>query len=213
MSRVPYREAVGALNYLSVISRPDITYAVSQVSRFCDNPGFTHWSSVKRIMRYLKGTMNYEAVNGLSEEFRGLELVGFCDSDWAGEIDSRGSTGGFIFKLNGGPVSWSSRLQKTSALSSTETDDGGHEGSSLVQTASERTGSPRSKSSHSSVCRQSRSNFPFKNAEFHKRTKYISVQYRRIRQKQEKGEIKFDYIDTRRQAADFILLEVTIAST
>ena len=122
MSRVPYREAVGVLNYLSVISRPDITYAVSQVSRFCDNPGFTHWSSVKRIMRYLKGTMNYEAVNGLSEEFRGLELVGFCDSDWAGEIDSRGSTGGFIFKLNGGPVSWSSRLQKTSALSSTEAE-------------------------------------------------------------------------------------------
>lgn len=67
MESVPYQEAVGSLLYASQISRPDISYAVNMVSRYCQNPGPAHWLAVKRILRYLKGTI------GARLEKKGLE--------------------------------------------------------------------------------------------------------------------------------------------
>jgi hypothetical protein len=56
MAKVPYREAVGCLLYISITCRPDISYAVSQVAKFCQNPGRAHWNAVKKILAYLSGT-------------------------------------------------------------------------------------------------------------------------------------------------------------
>lgn len=58
MKKVPYREVVGKLQYTSQGTRPDITFAVNTVSRYLENPGKEHWSAVKRILRYLKGTLD-----------------------------------------------------------------------------------------------------------------------------------------------------------
>ena len=77
-----YQSAVGSLLYLSTRIRPDITYAVSSVAKFCAKPTKQHWSAVKRIMRYLIGTVNF----GLLFRDDGSSCVGYSDADWGGDI-------------------------------------------------------------------------------------------------------------------------------
>lgn len=99
---MPYREAVGSLIFAAIVTRPDIAFAVGVVSRYLDNHGNSHWNAVKRIMRYLKSTSDYEILCGKSKE---SEIVqGFLDSDFANDIDTRRSMTGYIFKLSNGPV-------------------------------------------------------------------------------------------------------------
>lgn len=86
MLKIPYQKAVGALLYLNQTTRPDITFAVNDVSRFNTNFGIQHWKAVKRIMRYLKATINFRLVYSK----RGIQqLHRFSDADWASEIDKR----------------------------------------------------------------------------------------------------------------------------
>ena len=101
-----------------VVTRPDIAYAVGVVSRFMANPGKAHWNAVKSIMRYLKGTKNKCLCYGKDP----LELKGFCDSDMAGDVDTRKSTSGYVFRLASCAVSWCSRLQKVFSLSTNEAE-------------------------------------------------------------------------------------------
>lgn len=110
---IPYRQAIGSLLFLSIITRPDISYAVNLLSRFCENPGKIHWGAVKRVFRYLKITSKYKITYGTTNE----NLVGYCDADWASDIDERRSTTGYLFTINGGAISWSSKRQQTVALS------------------------------------------------------------------------------------------------
>ena len=84
-----YQSAVGSLLYLSNSTRPDITYAVSNVAKYSANPAKQHWIAVKRIFRYLKGTLNHGLLYNRSES---TECVGFSDSDWGGDLDDRKST-------------------------------------------------------------------------------------------------------------------------
>ena len=106
MNDVPYASAVGSLMYAMICTRPDIAHAVSTVSRFLSNPGKEHWNAVKWIMRYLRGTYNLKLSFGDKEPV----LVGYTDSDMAGDIDSRKSTSGFLVTFAGGAVAWQSRL-------------------------------------------------------------------------------------------------------
>ena len=99
-----YQSAVGSLMYLSVSTRPDITYAVSNVARFSVKPTKEHWNAVKRIMRYLKGTTSL-GITYTSDGSNDLELIGYSDADWGGDINDRKSTSGYIFKISGGAVS------------------------------------------------------------------------------------------------------------
>jgi hypothetical protein len=119
MEKIPYREAVGSLIYLATTSRPDISFAVGQVSRYCAKYTRTHWNAVKRIFAYLKGTKNLKLCYG------GTELppaVVYCDADYAGDLDDRRSTSGYIFFYNGGPVCWASRKQSITAQSTGESE-------------------------------------------------------------------------------------------
>ena len=101
MAEVPYKEAIGSLIYLMMCTRPDIAYAVGQAARFSQNPGKAHWSAVKRILSYLSGTLNH----GILFSSKGrAHLVGFTDADYAGCLDSRKSTSGFLFLHLGGAV-------------------------------------------------------------------------------------------------------------
>lgn len=118
MKKVPYRECIGSLLYAAQISRPDISYAVNLLSRYCENPGRAQWIAVKRIMRYLKGTTGLEITYGNGEE----KLIGYCDADWASDMDLRRSTTGYIFTSFGGAISWSTKRQPTIALSTTEAE-------------------------------------------------------------------------------------------
>ena len=93
------------LLYLSVGTRPDIAYAVSNVAKYSSHPTNKHWVAVKRIMRYLKGTTDMGLL--YTKEGSG-KCVGYSDSDWGGDLDDRKSTSGYLFQIGGGPVSWRS---------------------------------------------------------------------------------------------------------
>ena len=111
--REQFQSAVGSLLYLSTISRPDITYAVSNVAKICANPAKEHWTAVKNIMRYLVGTV-YLGFLYKKNELK--SCVGFSDADWAGDLDDRKSTSGYIFQLSGAAISWRSKKQACVAL-------------------------------------------------------------------------------------------------
>ena len=98
MESVPYASAVGSLMYAMVCTRPDIAYAVSNVSRFLSNPGREHWNAVKWIMRYLKETSSLNLCFGGEKPM----LISYTDSDMAGDVDSRKSTSGYLIKFAGG---------------------------------------------------------------------------------------------------------------
>jgi hypothetical protein len=84
-----------------------------------ENPGPAHWQAVKRVMRYLQGTRDAAITFHRDAQ---PELLCYVDADWAGDVDSRRSTTGYAFLLNGGPVCWESRRQKSVAMSSCEAE-------------------------------------------------------------------------------------------
>jgi hypothetical protein len=102
--------------YLMTKTRPDIAFAVSCCARFMSNPDATHFRALDRVWNYLAGTFDHSLVYTTSEHR--LHLSGFVDSDWGGDYPTRKSTTGFIFFYANAPVSWSSKNQKTVALSS-----------------------------------------------------------------------------------------------
>lgn len=114
-----YRQAVGAILYIATTTRPDITAAMGILCRRVSNPRQRDWYAVKRIMRYLKHTADLKLKICADNN---LELVGFADADWAGDIGDRKSTSGYLYKLGNSPVSWSSKKQSSVALSSTEAE-------------------------------------------------------------------------------------------
>ncbi|RVW26309.1 Retrovirus-related Pol polyprotein from transposon TNT 1-94 [Vitis vinifera] len=117
MERFPYASAVGSLMYAQVCTRSDIAYIVGMLGRYLSNPGMDHWKKAKRVMRFLQRTKDYMLTYHRSSH---LEIVGYSDSDFAGCLDSRRSTSGYIFMLVGGAVSWKSVKQTLIASSTME---------------------------------------------------------------------------------------------
>ena len=116
-----YMSLVGKLNYLSVFSRPCLSFVISFLSQILKNPAHDLWLLAKKVLRYLKCTFDLGLVFKHSEC---LKLVGFCDSDWGGDPNDRRSTSGYCFKISpdSSVICWSSRKQQTVALSSTEAE-------------------------------------------------------------------------------------------
>ena len=119
--RERYQGMTGSIIFSMVETRPDIAFATLVVSRFAKNPSHHHSEAVKTILCYLKATRSIGITYG-GEQGGDLVIKGYSDSDWAGDYATRKSTSGFIFMLNGGPVSWCSKRQATVALSSTEAE-------------------------------------------------------------------------------------------
>ena len=116
ISKEPYREAIGALFYASVCTRPDIAVAVGFFAKFVSEPTDHHWQGLKRIMRYLKGTWNHELVlGGISRDI--ITLSGYADADWAGDNDDRKSRTEYVFYINDRLITWNSKEQPTVAHS------------------------------------------------------------------------------------------------
>ena len=113
-----YRSLVGRLIYLSH-SRPDIAFSVGMISRFMHKPSRHHFGTAKRILQYLASITEYGIWYRKTNDFC---LKGFSDSDWAGSIEDRRSTSGSCFVLGSAVVSWSSKKQATTALSSSEAE-------------------------------------------------------------------------------------------
>ena len=118
VNSIRYQSMVGSLLHAARATRPDIAQAVSVVSKFNAEPTEAHLTAVKRIFRYLKGTINL----ALQYQAKGGELIGYSDSDWANNVDDRHSTTGNVFLMSGGAVSWISQKQATVALSTAEAE-------------------------------------------------------------------------------------------
>ena len=112
-----YRTLVGALQYLT-LTRPDLSFSVNQLCQFLHCPTTDHLVAAKRVLRYLKGTLQF----GLNFSKGSLQLNGFCDSDWTGSPDDRKSTSSYCIYFGPYLISWSAKKQPVVARSSTEVE-------------------------------------------------------------------------------------------
>ncbi|GKV14990.1 hypothetical protein SLEP1_g25791 [Rubroshorea leprosula] len=113
-----YKQIVGSLMYLTA-TRLDIMHGVSLISRYMEHPKELHLQTAKRILRYLCGTADFGLFYKKGDQ---TDLVGFTDNDYAGDLDDRKSTSGFVFMLGSGAISWSSKKQPIVTLSTTEAE-------------------------------------------------------------------------------------------
>jgi hypothetical protein len=115
MRNKPYHEAVGALNWAALTLQPDIAFAVTTIARFASNPSIPHWEAVKWIFRYLNGTHDLWLTYGETSQV----LEGYADTDGSMGEDRHAITG-YVFLIDGGAISWSSKQQEIVSLFTTE---------------------------------------------------------------------------------------------
>ncbi len=115
-----YQRAIGCLTHAATISRPDLSTAVSILSKFMSNPGVEHWKGVKRVLRYVRRTLHYGLM--YSADDTSTTLTGYTDADWAGDLSTRRSTTGYVFQIQGSSVSWCSKQQGCVARTTTEAE-------------------------------------------------------------------------------------------
>ncbi|KAL5697881.1 hypothetical protein ACHQM5_028985 [Ranunculus cassubicifolius] len=196
-----YRQLVGSLFYLT-ITRPDLAYSVGVVSQFMDSPCVGHLIAAKRILRYVKGTLQF----GLLYKSDVLSsLQGFADADWAGDIITRRSTTGYCFNIGSAAVSWCSKKQQTTNLSSTEAEYVAATMATqeciwikrILQDVGVALESPVP------LCCDNESTIKLAgNPVFHARTKHIEIHHHFVREKVLNQEIVLQKIGTNDQVAD-----------
>lgn len=200
---VPYKEAVGSLLYLAMVTRPDIAYAVHAVSQYAESPQKIHWNAVKRIMKYIKGTVNHGILFPKGDQM--LSITAYSDADFAGDKTTRKSTSGTIIKVGDAPVVWSSQKQRSVALSTTESEyiAASQTTKELIWVRRLMNDLVKCKVQTPTMYVDNQSAIKLvKNPEFHKRTKHIDVRYHFIRQHYEEKVFELRYIHTDEQIAD-----------
>ncbi|KAG8474589.1 hypothetical protein CXB51_031229 [Gossypium anomalum] len=208
MSHVPYSSAVGSLMYAMVCSRPDLSYAVSAVSRYMANPGKEHWKAVQWILRYLRGTTDVCLQFGRIED----GVIGYVDADFGGDLDRRRSLTGYVFTIGGCAISWKATLQTTVALSTTEAEymaitEACKEAIWLKGLFSELN---EDLQISTVFCDSQSAIFLTKDQMFHERTKHIDVRYHFVRDIIARGDIVVSKISTHENPADMMTKSLPI---
>ena len=199
-----YQAAVGSLLYLSTKTRPDIAYAVGSVARFCAKPSNEHWTAIKRILRYLKGTTHF----GLHySDIAPPDCVGYSDADWAGDTGDRKSTSAYVFLLGGAAISWKSNKQSCVALSTAEAEyvalsAAAQEAIWLQQLLSDLLNKNIRETTilednQSAICLA-------KNQHVHGKTKHVDIKYHFVRELVEAGRINLSYCPSEDMIADML---------
>jgi hypothetical protein len=200
-----FRSVVGSLRYL-VNTRPDISYSVGMVSRFMECPTAKHWAALKRIIRYVAGTAEY-GCRYTCGAFSNLRLLGYSDSDHAGDLEKRKGTSGVVFFLNGNVVTWSSQKQRVVSPSSCEAEYiaaalAACQGVWLSKLIADLTGE---KLKRFRLLMDSKSAIELsKNPVYHERSKHIDTRYHYIRECVTNGIAEVDHISTDWQLADIL---------
>jgi len=205
-----YRSMVGALQYLT-LTRPDLSFAVNKVCQFLHAPTTVHWSAVKRILRYVCGTLNY----GLKiKRSKSMMVSAFSDADWVGCPDDRRSTGGFTVFLGENLVSWTARKQATVSRSSTEA-----EYKALANATAEMMWVQKLlselKIDHPRAARLWCDNLGAKylsaNPVFHARTKHIEIDFHFVREQVAQKLLDIRFINSGDQLADGFIKAIPAA--
>nr|GEW10958.1 hypothetical protein [Tanacetum cinerariifolium] len=122
MQNIPYASAVGSIMYAVRCTRPDVAFAQNVTSRFQQNPGDLHWTTVKNILKYLRNTKDMFLVYG-GDLKRELMVFFYTDAGYLTDVDDLKSQTGYVFILNGGAVDWKSAKQSIFATSSVEAEE------------------------------------------------------------------------------------------
>lgn len=196
-----YRRLVGSLQYLS-LTRPDISYAVNRLSQFMHKPTTEHWQAVKRVLRYLSGTLNHGI---FLRKQASPTLHAYSDADWAGDSDDYVSTNAYIIYMGSNPISWTSKKQQGVARSSTEA-----EYRAVANTASElrwvcslltELGVPVP-TVPTVYCDNIGATYLCANPVFHSRMKHIAIDYHFVRGQIQQGVLRVVHVSTKDQLAD-----------
>ena len=203
--RTQYQSAMGSLMYAMLGTRPDFAFSVSVISRYNSNPDANHWQAVKRVFRYIKGSISLQLT------FRGplLPLNGYTDADWAGDHDTQRSTSGYVFNVGSGAISWSSKRQPTVALSSCEAEYMGQTQATkeaiwlkMLLAQLDNLASKQSLQAVIIHCDNQGALALAKNPQFHSRSKHIDIQWHYQRERLEDGSVELRCIPTEEQIAD-----------
>ena len=167
-------------------------------------PSKLHYTVAKRILRYLQGTKNL-SIRYVKEN--DSKLIGYTDSDWAGSLDDRKSTSGYVFYIGSKIIPWSSKKQMTVALSSAEVEyieatDGTCEAVWLRRILSHM--EHKEEGSITIFCESMSAIAMSKNPVFHGRTKHIELRHHFIQDNVQKGEIQLEFVNTNEQLADIM---------
>lgn len=214
-----YQKQIGSLLYLALKTRPDITFPVIYCSRFMSNPNKEHFNALTKIWKYLLAYPDLGLIWDCSGD--NLTIKGYSDSDWGNDLDDRKSTSGYIFSLSGdiaynNPISWTSQLQKSIALSSCEAEymalkEATKEAIYLANMFNYLNNTLRLNYINSipKILVDSDSAKKLaENPEFHKRSKHIEITYHFTRQAIIQGKIELIHIPARYQLADLLTKNV-----
>ncbi|KAM2196223.1 hypothetical protein ACFX1R_030129 [Malus domestica] len=198
-----YRSLVGALQYIT-FTRPDLAYAVNAACQYMNTPTAVHYDLVKRILRYVQGTISYGLTYSSSSD---SSLVAFSDSDWAADPNTRRSITGFVVYLGHNPISWQSKKQASVSRSSTEA-----EYKSLAHCAADITWIRNLLLDLHQVlldpplihCDNLSALALCSNPVFHTRIKHLDTDFHFIREKVQKKDILVQYVPTEEQTADIL---------
>lgn len=199
---IPYREVVGSLMHLAVVSRPDIMYGVSLVSRYLNCFNHTHWNAVKKIMKYLKETIHYGLCYTSSQQNK---IEAYSDADFAKDTDTRKSLTGYVFIKNGAAITWATQRQQSVALSTTEAEFMAACCATKEALWLKRLLLDIGEFNQDSICLNIDNQSAIcliKNVDYHKRCKHIDVKYNFIKEKYSEKQIDLSYVCTKEQIAD-----------
>lgn len=219
MSQLPFKQLIGALNYLCCTLRADITFATHYLARFMDNPAPLHWQQLLLVLAYLRdhpqsyitysgNTIKYFEIDGITYPMLPNTLYCYVDADFAStDVDSRKSVTGYAIYFNGGLISWKSGLQKTVSASSTEAEyKAMHEASKeviwlmniLAELGHTHLGSAYMFEDNTSTIRVSENPVSSSNL------KHIDTIYHQVREFISQGKITVYHIPTHQQLADIL---------
>ena len=204
MKNIPYASVVGSLMYAQVCTRPDIAFIVGMLGRYQSNPGMDHWRAAKKVMRYLQETKDYMLMYRHTDN---LDVIGYSDSDFAGCVDSRKSTSGYIFMMAGGAISWRSAKQTLTATSTMEAEfvscfEATSHGVWLKSFISGLRIMDSISRPLRIFCDNSAAVFMAKNNKSGSRSKHIDIKYLAIRERVKKKKVVIEHISTELMIAD-----------
>jgi hypothetical protein len=193
--------------YAMVHTRPNIAFVLGKLSQYMQDPSEKHWIYLKALMRYIRSTIHIRLRFGHGGS---PKLMVYTDADWAGQKSDRKSTSGGVAMLYGGPISWLSKVQRSVATSSTESEY-------IAQSTNAKTtqwlaqvlrdiGSPNLIDNDGKTVQMLADNQGAialaKNPHLHQRSRHIDICYHYVRDLVSKGKVKIDYIPTAKMVAD-----------